>query len=60
MQTQELKSKLRSIKGVSILVNEDYEIDPTKLCIKVEGITGSDVRDILRNAYKIDPETFNE
>mmetsp|Transcript_41411 Transcript_41411/g.30442 ORF Transcript_41411/g.30442 Transcript_41411/m.30442 type:complete len:83 (-) Transcript_41411:317-565(-) len=56
----DLKEKLKKLEGIEILdVKGHFEEDLTKICLKVQGLSGTYVRNYLRSKYKIDPEVMN-
>ena len=60
MMSQELRTKLCSINSLSILhpANE-FTIDPTRLFVKIQDLSGDHLADILEDKYNIAIESLN-
>ncbi|MGD9580743.1 MAG: aminotransferase class I/II-fold pyridoxal phosphate-dependent enzyme [Vampirovibrionia bacterium] len=55
-----IRKELKQIDRIKILdFNEGFLIDPTRLFIKIEGLSGDDLADIIESKYHIGIESLN-
>ncbi len=55
------RQEVEKIQNVSVLKKtENFKIDPTKIFIKIQGLGGKKLQDILRKNYKIEIESASD